>query len=505
MAGYFTKYKITFIYFLSLIAVAGVSIIIIFTTKDNKNKAYKNYQSKERSDNNSTEINTKNESLIVLKNDSQFSKPNIKMNAEFELVQMANNMTGLLISDPYATNYFLQIMMNYGSIIDTVQGISHFGEHMNTQGSEKYNEVIDPIFHYFLGINGFGSNAFTDLNFQSYYLTMPFNYLMDKAFDIFIDVFRYPSYSPDIIQKEIQSVNHEFYERINENSIEEDIIRQLSNNKTSFNGFKMGNNETLKVTESESLSKKLKGYHNVIKNPNNIFFVIYSNKTMNESKEYALKYLNYTMHEFPDDEIDLEDQKQLKENIYNVENIEIFDETLYKHGIYYNSLYQRNSFKIYYYTGQFDSKKLKFDIVDYYTYLFNSKSFLQILKSKSYIAMNERLSIKRDLYLKNNDYFYLTLILTEEGLKEINDIILIINKYIKLMKEEGYKQEYYNNFVHYINNQNILKFNKRTILDSSFLMDLENYYQIFGDDKILLGKLSEEDYNENLLKNHFIV
>ena len=502
MASYFIKYKITFIYFLSLIVVAGVSIIIIFTTKDNNNKDYKRYQSKKRSDNNSTEREIKNNGLIVLKNDTELIKPNIKMNAEFELVQMANNMTGLLISDPYATDYNLQIMMNYGSIIDTVPGISHFGEHMNTQGSEKYNDIIDPIFHYFLGIKGFGSNAFTDLNFQSYYLSMPFNYLIDKALDIFIDVFRYPLYSPDIIKKEIQSVNHEFYDRINEEFIEEDIIRQLSNNKTSFNGFKLGNNETLKVNETESLSKKLKGYHNVIKNPNNLFFVLYSNKTMNESKEYALKYLNYTMHEFPDDEIDLEDQKQLKENIYNVENVEIFDETLYKHGIYYNSNYQRNLLKIYYYTGQFESKELKFDIVDYYNYLFNSKSLLQILKSRSYIVMNERLSIKRDLYLKNNDYFYLTLILTEEGLKEINNIILIINKYIELMKEEGYKQEYFNNFVHYINNQNIFNFKKENILVSSYYTDLEKYYQIFGVDKILLGKLSEEDYDENLLKNH---
>ena len=97
---------------------------------------------------------------------------------------------------------------------------------------------------------------------------------MDKAFDIFIDVFRYPSYSPDIIQKEIQSVNHEFYERINENSIEEDIIRQLSNNKTSFNGFKMGNNETLKVNESESLSKKLRGYIMLLK-IKIIYFLLY--------------------------------------------------------------------------------------------------------------------------------------------------------------------------------------------------------------------------------------
>ena len=41
----------------------------------------------------------------------------------------------------------------------------------------------------------------------------------------------------------------------------------------------------------------------VIKNPNRIFFTLYSNKTMNESKEIAKKYLNYKMHVFPDNEI----------------------------------------------------------------------------------------------------------------------------------------------------------------------------------------------------------
>jgi secreted Zn-dependent insulinase-like peptidase len=325
--GYFTKYKITFIYILSLIIIAGFSIILIFTTKENDNNSYKLYQAKKRNDNNSTEIEIKNNGLIVLKNDTEFSKPNIKMNAEFELVQLANNMTGLIISDPYAKNYQLQIMMNYGSIIDTVPGISHFGEHMIFQGSEKYNTIY-PIYQNFLGIKEFILYAFTDLNSQAYFISMPSNYLMDKVFDIFIDPFRYPLYLPYRIKNEIQAVNHEFYERINLEVIELEIVRQLSNNKTSFNGFQCGNNETLKVNETESLSKILKGYHMIIKNPNNLFFVLYSNKTMNESKEYALKYLNYTMHEFPDDEIDLDDQKKLKENIYNVENIEIFDETL---------------------------------------------------------------------------------------------------------------------------------------------------------------------------------
>ena len=156
---------------------------------------------------------------------------------------------------------------------------------------------------------------------------------------------------------------------------------------------------------------------------------------------------------------------------------------------------------IYFYTGRSDDKELKFDIIDYYDYLFNSKSLSQILISKNYIVSNEKVSIKRDLYLKNNDYFYVSIVLTEEGLKDINDIIIIINKYMELMKEEVYEQDYYNNFVQYVNNKNILGFKKENILDYMNYVNMSKNYRIFGDDKILSGKLLEEDYNENLLKN----
>jgi len=66
----------------------------------------------------------------------------------------------------------------------------------------------------------------------------------------------------------------------------------------------------------------------VVKNPNNLFFILYSNKTMNESEELSKKYFNYTMYNFSDDEIDVEDKIKLEENIKNLESIEIFDDNI---------------------------------------------------------------------------------------------------------------------------------------------------------------------------------
>ena len=248
-------------------------------------------------------------------------------------------------------------------------------------------------------------------NFQLYYATLPFNYLFDEAMNMMVDAFRYPLYKADRVKNEIQAVNHEFYDRIS-TSIELDIIRQKSSVKTSFNGMGCGNNQTLKPSESELLSKKLKGYHMVIKNPENMFFVMYTNKSISESEEYAKKYLNYKMHIFPNNEIDETDKKKLEQNIKDIESIEIFDENIYKHGIYYNTYQELNLLKIYYYIGKLDYKETKLDIIDYFGYLFKSESLFQVLKGKNYIEMDEAVILSRTDFLDNNDYFRLVTALT---------------------------------------------------------------------------------------------
>ena len=440
--------------------------------------------------------------LEVLLKDSEFKKPNNKINAEFELVKMGNGLTGMIISDPYADKSHIQFTMKYGYYIDTVQGISHFGEHMVLQGSEKYDSLY-PFFNKFFGIKNSDLNAMTSGTFQLYYVTLPFDYLFDDAMDMMIDAFRYPLYRADRIKNEIQAVNHEFYDGVTSISLEEDIIRQLSSNKTSFNGMGCGNNQTLKPNESELLSKKLKGYHMVIKNPKKMFFTLYTNKSISESEEYAKKYLDYTMHIFQNNEIDEEDKKKLEQNIKDIETIEIFDENIYKHGIYYNTYQQNNKLKIYYYIGKINYTELQSDIIDYFNYLFNSESLFTVLKEKSYIETEEAVLVSRDSNLDNNDYFTISTLLTEEGLKNINDVILIINKYIDLMKENGYKKEYYNNYIQYMNNKDILRFTKNQYFQMKSYASICLNYLYFDHDKILLsGDFSENNYNEDILKKY---
>ena len=427
------------------------------------------------------------ETLTIIKNNNQFQKPNVKLNAEFELVKMGNGMTGMLISDPYASQFHIQFTMKYGAFIDTISGISHFGEHMVLQSSKKYNSLY-PVFNKFFGIKGAALDATTGGTMQSYFIYLPFNILYEEAMDILTESFRYTLYSPELIKNEIQAVNHEFYLRM-DSAKEGEIVRQLSSNKTSFNGMSCGNNETLKPSESELLSKKLKGYHMVVKSPDKIFFTLYSNKTLDEEREIAKKYLNYEMHIFPDCEIDIDDKKKLEENIKNIENIEIFDNNLYKHGIYFNTNTNINILVIYYYIGNIKTQEIKFNIFEYFNYLFNCESLNKILRDKNYIAMYSGVETSGDFTLDNNTVFAVQMILTEDGLKNINDVLLIINKYINIMKKEGCKQKYFDDFIKYMNNKDILKFNKKnTISFKSYMNIFEKYHHFENGNIFLSGK-----------------
>ena len=211
--------KIILILILFVIVITGVSIIVVFTTKDNKKKKiiFRYWE----------------DNLTVIKPNNEIEKSNVKLNAELELVKMKNGMIGLLINDFTATKSFIEISMKNGSFIDTDLGISHFGEHMLLQGSEKFPPPF-PIYHYFLGILSSDLNAFTAGNFQAYYIKVPNDYQYERAIDLLTDAFRYPLYLPDIIEKEIEAVNHEFYDDLHLSSLVFDIVRQLTSNKTIF-------------------------------------------------------------------------------------------------------------------------------------------------------------------------------------------------------------------------------------------------------------------------------
>ena len=438
----------------------------------------------------------------VIKNDDEFIKPPIKLNAEFKLVHTQNGMTGLLISDPYASYSFVYFSIPNGSYTETVPGLAHFGEHMVLGSCENFPDII-PVYNPVTGgVNNQDYNARIEGTLQIYYVKVPFDFLFEESINFLTNLFRYPFYDAEVVKKEIQAVNSEFYLRINNIGILlQAIIQQLSNNKTSFNGMIIGNNQTLKPDENYILAKKLRGYHMEVKKPENIFFSLYSNASMDTLENYTKKYFTYKMHEYKDDEIDVEDRKKLIENAKSISELDIFDENLYGHGFYFNSETKANNLIIFFQFGKIDYEKLHFEVKDYLSYLFNSKSLRSILMEKNYIIGS--ISLNSYIDLENNNVLFLGINLTEEGIKNLFDVLFIIYKYIEIIKNQGYDKKYFENFIKYKKNKQILEFNKDLFdnIDKSFLSKIIINYRLYGVNQIFTdGTPSEADYDEQKLK-----
>ena len=426
----------------------------------------------------------------------------IKLNAEFELIKMKNGMIGLLINDFYSTISHVHFEVQNGCFTDSMPSISHLAEHMIFQGSENYKKSF-PILKTIGGLKIYSGGAITGQTDQEYFYTIPYNFKFDEGLKVFIDAFKHPLYSEESIKKEIQPLNSEFYLNIDEQyHLLDAIIRQLCSNKTSFYGFTSGNNITLSPKNSKNLSKKLKAYHNVINRPENIFFIMYSNITIKEMENYTVKYLNYKINEFPENEIDKEEGEKILKNLENLKHFEIFDENLYEHGIYFNSHSKKNTMNIFFHVGDIDFKDLQFDLFEYYSYLLKSQSLMDILKQKNYISSINNIEAEGAILIPNNNAFSIIIELSENGLNNIRDVLLIIYKYIDIIKKEGYKKRYFDNFIKLRQNKNNKDFQKKMFSILTTFSDMIESYRTYGINQIFnYGTPKDINYNQLKLKN----
>ena len=126
---------------LGIIIITTLIIIIVILQNSESRENIPEEKKDGKKDNEDKKDDEKDEQIenyIILKNDSDFIKPEIKLNAEFQLVKTKNKMIGLLISDPDAQISHILLELENGYLMDTINGLAHFDEHMIFGGSEKY-------------------------------------------------------------------------------------------------------------------------------------------------------------------------------------------------------------------------------------------------------------------------------------------------------------------------------------------------------------------------------
>lgn len=167
-----------------------------------------------------------------------------------------------------------------------IPGVFHLIEHVIHDGSETYPALNerDSI------LNSFGySDASTD-DFKTFLSFGVSNLLLEKVFDMYIDLITNPLFIPEMVKREVLAVDSEFW-FVLPNIIKPILQSTLSISNRPFLEFNCGNLSTLGENEI-TLAAQLKKMHSLSYIASKIRVTMSSSsKSLDELEELAIRYL----------------------------------------------------------------------------------------------------------------------------------------------------------------------------------------------------------------------
>ncbi|CCB85200.1 insulinase family protein [Parachlamydia acanthamoebae] len=200
-------------------------------------------------------------------------------------IRLKNGLEAYLISDPLAEKSGAALSVKVGSWEDPKEypGIAHFLEHMLFLGTKKY--PIESEYSSFVSENGGTSNAFTANSATSYLFTIN-NPAFDQALDRFAQFFKEPLFNPSGVDRELMAIDQEYAK-----NLENDDFRALFVHKTLQNpnhpnaGFNMGNSDTLNKVSQETLVAWYQTHYSA----NLMKLIIYSNQSLEKLTQLVVQ------------------------------------------------------------------------------------------------------------------------------------------------------------------------------------------------------------------------
>ncbi len=170
-------------------------------------------------------------------------------------IELDNGLQAYLISDPQAKNSAAALSVEAGSWNDPKEypGMAHFLEHMLFMGTEAYPKEFEYM-HYITDHGGM-VNASTWPDHTVYMFSIN-NEAFEGALDRFSHFFIDPLFSPSCISRELHAVDQEHAKNIENDAWREYMIFKETGNKEHPNSaFSTGNAKTLSGIPQEALKK----------------------------------------------------------------------------------------------------------------------------------------------------------------------------------------------------------------------------------------------------------
>ncbi|MFY8275228.1 insulinase family protein [Pseudoalteromonas sp. SSDWG2] len=367
------------------------------------------------------------ENLVVSPNDKR----------SYDTLKLDNNIEVILVSDPSAEKSAAALSVGVGLLHDpmTQQGMAHYLEHMLFLGTERYPDTKG--YSDFMTKNGGAHNAYTWLDITNYMFKVN-NDAYGEALDRFSDFFKSPKLYPEYTDKEKNAVNAEWSMRREMDFFGQFKLARKMMGEHPANRFLIGNLETLGDKEGSQLHKETVDFYNKYYSANIMKVAMISNRPINEMRELAQQYF-----------ADIEDKKIDKPKVSAQLN------------------YDDVGGKRVYYKPNEDVKQLQMDFViqnnmdefaykpnRFVAYLLSNEmpgSPAQILRDKGWVSKLSA-SATPNKY-GNYGELNVNIDLTDEGMKNREEIVATIMRYIELIKTQGVDKKYFNEIRTSLNNQ----------------------------------------------------
>lgn len=340
----------------------------------------------------------------------------------YRALELDNKLVVLLIHDPDAKKSAAAMSVNVGYLEDPIehQGLAHYLEHALYLGTAKYPEVGE-YEKYMTNYQGY-DNAYTSAEFTNYFFELNhegFEGAIDRLAQLFIE----PLFPEEYLAKELTVVNAEHQKNL-QNDYWRTYRVSLLNYKDGHPAqkFSTGNSETLK----NATRQVLLDFYNKHYSANVMRLATISTLSLDEQEELVTKFFSAI--------------KNRERPLYTYDS-DMLDDNLLPQQINIKPLtdirFATFSFEFpptYDYWQSKPTKLLSSLLGDE-----GKGSLLSILKARGYAT-----ALSSGTYANSfGAEFETEITLTEEGVKEINEIVALFFSYIAMLKKEGLKKYYY--------------------------------------------------------------
>jgi protease III len=347
---------------------------------------------------------------------------------QYEVIELANKMRVLLVSDPKAVKSLASLALPVGSLQDPKdqQGLAHYTEHMVLMGSKKYPEPAS--FSQFLSRHAGSYNASTAAHRTAFYFEVE-NSAFETALDHLANAIAQPNLDPKFADKERNAVNAELtMARSNDGFRIGQIDSETINQNHPASQFSGGNLQTLSDKESSKLQDALVNFHQGYYSANIMVGVIYSNQSINKLAKLA----ESTFGQIVNKNIDAP----------KIDKQALTAETLGKQITMVPA--QPKKLLLLQFPIENNVAKFADKSDEYIGYLIGNRSKNTLVDQLQKQGLIESIQASSNpIKYGNSGLFSIYVNLTEDGLAQKDKVIAAIFNYLQLIQHEGLSDAYY--------------------------------------------------------------